>query len=743
MKKTFKIIATLTGVVLALLLAIIVIVPLVFNPNDHKDEITALVKQETGRELQIRDEIELSLFPWIGFSIGAVELSNAQGFDGEAFATIDRAEIKVKLLPLLSRQIEASTVILNGLRLNLIVASDGATNWDLSGKPTPSTDTDSTPAAAPTAAAAPAGAGLAALAIGGLQITDAQVNYVDHSNNTHYAIKQLTLESGPLSMGTPLDVTLSTQFEASQPQLSGQLNLATRILADLNSERYRFDATRLNTTLRGSNLPGGEAMIDFAADIALDLKQQTASLKALQLNSYGIALSGAVNLQQLLSDVTYRGELRIAEFNPRTVMPALQIELPQTADTTALSKVALAFQLDGTASQYNLQKLALTLDQSRIDGEMKVTLSDAPMPALRYALAIDQIDLDRYLPPADTTATSDAGTMTTPAPVTAGSAAAGAAAETVPLQTLRDLDLNGHLKIGKLKVSGVNMSEVDTELKAHDGVIRLHPLTAQLYQGSYKGDIKLDARGKQLKIALNELMQQIQIEPLLKDYMGEDMIRGAGTIEANLTATGDNANTVTRSLNGTARVALVNGAIKDINIVQMVSEAKAKIKGRPVPPKTAEMRDTDFAEMKASFKIKNGIANNSDLTIKSPFLRVGGSGDINLVNESLDYLAKIVISKTEQGQGGAELDELRGLELPLHVTGTFAAPNYKVELGDVLKQQAKQALDKEKTRLKARLEQQKAEEKAAQQQKIEAEKARLKREHEEKAKEKLRNLFER
>jgi len=738
MKKVFKIIAALVSLLLVLLLAAVLIVPLVFNPNDYKGEIEQQVKAATGRELAINDDIELTLFPWIGVSLGEVTLGNAAGFDEARFARIERAEVKLRLMPLLSQQVEASTVILHGLRLNLAIAEDGTTNWDdLAGEP--ASDTPAVTPDAPmadTAAPSSPGIGLAALAIGGLHIEDAELRYDDKASGVRYAVKQLSLKTGPVSLNAPLDVAFSSQFEASEPDMSGQLELKTRVQFDLNNERYNFTATTLDATVRGSDLPQGQAVVNLAADIDVDMQQQTAVLSAFRLSSYGVELSGAVDATQIMGDVAFDGTLLVAEFNPKTVMQTFEIAPPETADATAMSSMQLTTGINGTLQQYNLQDLQIILDQTRIEGDLQLAISDAPMPAVNYALTIDQIDADRYLPPV-VEVSEGAASESTPAPIATPASGAGAAASTLPMETLRELNVNGTFDIGKLKFSELNLSEIKTTVAAKAGVIRLHPISANLYQGQYQGDIKLDARGDVLKLALNEAMKQIHVGPLLQDYMGDDKVRGIGTVLAKLTASGETPEAITKTLNGSASIAFVDGAVKGVNMVQMIREAQARLKGETLPPASEELKETDFAEMKASFNITNGLVKNNDLSIKSPFIRVGGDGQVNLVTETIDYLVKTVITKAEQGQGGAELDALRGLTIPVRVGGTFTEPTFKPELGDLLKAQAKQALDEEKAKLKAELEQLEAEKKAEIQQKIDAEKARA----EDKLKDKLKGLF--
>ncbi|MCK4894600.1 MAG: AsmA family protein, partial [Calditrichia bacterium] len=80
MKKLFKLLGFLISAVFVLLIMLVVALTIFIDPNDYKDEIAVLVKEQTGRTLSIEGDLELSFFPWIGVEIGKVQLANAPGF---------------------------------------------------------------------------------------------------------------------------------------------------------------------------------------------------------------------------------------------------------------------------------------------------------------------------------------------------------------------------------------------------------------------------------------------------------------------------------------------------------------------------------------------------------------------------------------------------------------------------------------------------------------------------------------
>ena len=90
MGKLLRVIVFVLGGLLLLVVAAAIILPLVVDPNDFKDEISQAVESKTGRVLAIEGDIGLSVFPWLGLEIGPTSLSNAPGFSAAPFAGYGR-----------------------------------------------------------------------------------------------------------------------------------------------------------------------------------------------------------------------------------------------------------------------------------------------------------------------------------------------------------------------------------------------------------------------------------------------------------------------------------------------------------------------------------------------------------------------------------------------------------------------------------------------------------------------------
>jgi AsmA protein len=333
--------------------------------------------------------------------------------------------------------------------------------------------------------------------------------------------------------------------------------------------------------------------------------------------------------------------------------------------------------------------LAMKLDDSNI--KAKVSVSDFAALRSTFDVAIDKLDVDKYLPP------KKAGEPAKPAPTAQPE-------QPIDFSPLKKLDTSGSVRIGDLKASNIKMQSVRVDVRAKNGVLVVEPLAANLYQGSLKGRASIDANTN--RIATKQDLTGISIGPLLHDAAGQDLLEGRGNVSLDVTTTGNLVSAMKKTLNGTAKLSLKDGAIKGINLNQSLRNAKSMFTGGKKESEQGANagEKTDFSELEASFDIKNGIAHNGDFLAKSPFLRLTGEGDINLPDSSLNYLAKAAVVASSSGQGGKDLADLKGLTIPVRASGPFTALKYKLEFGSILSDSAKQKLDETKTELKGKLE---------------------------------------
>jgi AsmA protein len=660
-------------VILLLVIAAVIIVPLVFDPNDFKDEIVAQVQEQTGRTLQIEGDLKLSVFPWLALETGAVSLGNAKGFGEKPFAAADAIAVRVKLMPLFDNELEVDTVGIDGLVLNLAKAKDGRTNWDdliaaQESKPQEPAETESDDE------------GLKRLAINGIDISNGRISWDDRQSGERYEIEQLKLNTGSIVPGKPVALEMGLALKSSDPQLNATLDMGGTIEVDEDADTLKIDALKMAVDAQGAALPQGSLRAQLQTALVMKLDGSSLQLNGLKLDSGDLHLSGDLQGSSLTTQPAVSGNLKLAEFNLRDWMSSQGLAVPETADPKVLTRVGADMTLNAKGGATNIDKLALILDDTSVNGKASIKGG-----AIGFTLNVDAIDLDRYLPP-PTEEEAGAG---------AGSGAT-AEEELFPVETLRGLNLNGVLNIKRLTINKLLAEGVKITVKAGGGKLQMQQQVSSFYQGSYQGQTNINVQGKTPVLRIKSALNGIQAGPLLKDMTGDDKLTGKGRFNADLTASGNSTAAVKRSLGGNLDFRFEDGAVKGINLAQTIRELKALFDGKQAV-KSDEPLQTDFSELTGSGVITRGVLSNRDLLAKSPYLRVQGDGTVNLVNEKTKYNLKTVLVNTSKGQGGKELASLEGVTIPVRVSGRYSAPDYRINWGEVL-------MDSQKERLKEKLE---------------------------------------
>jgi len=306
MGKIAKVILISIPSVIGLIVLAVIAIPLFVDLNDYKPEIEAAVKDKTGRELKIAGDIDLSIFPWLGVSTGKITLSNAPGFVPDYFAVIKESDIKIKLMPLLSKEVEVSTITFKGLELNLAKNKKGLSNWDdLAGKNQPKKAEEKVVKVEEKTEAASV---LAALMIGGLSIEDAQIHWDDQQAGQQVIIKDFNLKTGKIALNEAIDIKLSLFVDNKKPALTEALSLTTELVIDESMQLIQLKNTKINSATKGAIVPNGAFDVQLLSQIAIDLKQESLALE---------------NLKIAFDDTTIDGFLRIKQFSK----PALAFNL--------------------------------------------------------------------------------------------------------------------------------------------------------------------------------------------------------------------------------------------------------------------------------------------------------------------------------------------------------------------------------------------------------------------------------
>ncbi|MGD9045208.1 MAG: AsmA family protein [Desulfobacterales bacterium] len=617
--------ASLVVVVIAVLL----VAPAFIDIQDYKPEIEKFISEKTGRPFTVGDDLSLSLFPWIGVSLSEAQLGNSAGFKEKDFVSVKSFEVRVKLLPLLSKDVQLKRFILNEPKITLVKNKSGQVNWALPDDTKEKAPAEKTPKESE-APSVEAGLPIKDLTVGELSIKNGSVIWIDHTTANRKEITALNLTLQDVSLERPVKLSFS---------------------AILDNQPVAVDGT--------------------VGPVGKDFKQATIPLD-LDVNAFKqLVLKLKGSLKNPASNPGIDMAVGIEEFSPRELMAALGQKFPvATSDPKALDRVALKANIKGDASKVSVTNGILNLDESTLN--FSLNASDYSRPNLAFDLNLDRINLDRYLPPKS---------EKKPA------AEKPAGKKPIDYAPLRRLILNGRVRIGQLVANKAKIQDLLLQIKAKNGVFDLDPLKLAMYQGnvSGKGNFNVQTNTPQSRVDLN--LENIQAGPLLKDVLEKEILEGVTNAQFKLAMSGDDAAMIKKTLNGNGQVRFNDGAIIGIDLAGMIRNVKAAF---GLEQRTDQRPRTDFAELNAPFSIKKGLVHTPETRLKSPLVRVIAAGDANLVNETLNFRVEPKVVATIKGQGDEK--QRSGLMVPVLVSGTFSKPKFKPDLAGVAKKQLEEKI---------------------------------------------------
>lgn len=750
-----KAIAWGVGIVIGVPVVLAATAAILVNTIDQQallNKASAVVKEKQQRDLAFTGPVQLKWFPSIGADLNGVTLSEFQSTD--QFLKADKVSISLALLPLLSSEVVVDAVQASGVTVNVVKNADGKFNFDDLSNP------ETTDQVEQEMEDAPAEGGQAVnFSVDSIALENLNVTYADKQTGLEASLNNFAMQSGRIEQGVPTDIALKGNVKANKPQADLNIDLNTRLEFGLGENLYanfenlkfavlgQLDQQQADVNVQASTLNVNPNTLEVKAqsldakakgqlpnvgafDVSLsspslelsdtvargeafnfkaDLKQPTRSINA-TLDLTGLqgnlkqAVSAALNTTVNMVEGERTLNLKLA--SPMSLnMKSQLIELAALTGQLdvkdpALPKKQASMPLAGRLAVNNTEKTAELDLNSKFEStsfDLKAAVKNFAKPAITAVLNADKLDIDALLPPkknANTETAASSGEKSKDTPV--------------DLSPLRNLNLDITANIGELKVSNIQAQQLKTKAVARGGKLTISPLDAKLYGGSTTGVITADANTQ--TVTVNQNMTGVQVQPVIKALLDKDMVEGKGNVGINIRTTGNTVNQMKAALDGKVSVSLQDGAIKGINLAEKFRNAKSLLTtGSNATQKTDTTQKTDFSSLAVSFDIANGVATSNDLNVMAPLFRIGGAGQVNLISNSLDYLAKASVVATSTGQGGKTLDSgLNGVTVPVRLYGPFTGVQWELQFKELAKEAAKAKLqpkiDEKKEELKGKAE---------------------------------------
>ena len=430
--------------------------------------------------------------------------------------------------------------------------------------------------------------------------------------------------------------------------------------------------------------PSELGMNELSGGFVLDAAADTLSVAPLRAEAFGLRASGEVTARNISSAAAWSGTASVAQFSPQELLTRFGLPPQPTSDPQAFTRATVDTAFAVTKDGAELDNLVLALDETTIRGSFSLLGFDAP--AYRFALRVDRVDADRYLPPKARDA--DAGEAT---------------AGDIELPRNNTMNLDGTMEVAALTLAGMQFADVGAHVLIGGGDLKLENARANLYGGTFAGNFEVHAAGSEPGLALDGRASGIMLEPLIAALTGgEPNFSGTGSFDLSLAGKGRTVIENVRTAGGNVNFDMTNGAIKGFNLGRTLCRAYNVTQRAPAPPEQPPL--TAYEGIRGSAVVTAGTAASNDLLARTSFMDINGAGTLELAEQRLDYELDAKLTGPIGIENCETLDAFVGGELPFRIRGTVTEPEITPDFSKLVRQQLREELqDRLQDRIQDRL----------------------------------------
>lgn len=576
---------------------------LLLLPGDRIANIAAdQVKAQTGRDLVFSGDVNITLWPVIGVSTGAVSFSNAGWSDAGPMFTADSLAIGVNTAGLFGGDIQITKIEAHNPTIRLEQRKDGRANWLFSAAAAEdSTGTDS-------GSASESG-------------TKSEQTSAENTQNLH--LEMMNVTNARLiydAEGSDLVDLARVDMSLLWPDPAG--------------------AAKIQATIR----PSGEP-VEVTTTIDNFTSWVTGAAQAVSADISGpggdVSFAGAAGILGELS-----GNFSVNTPNTGAFLNALGIgpfSLPKGLGQSADIRTKITLTRDGKLA---FRDSVLNLDGNAIRGAADIELGDVPEINAQFtagALNLRSLSED---------GSGGGGESNTKSKNGGGGKKASAAQEgwsTAPIDASGLASFNGavslsadSIDLGTLKLGA---SRLLMQVDRSRAVFEIREI--QAYEGVITGEFVANNRSG-LSVGGKFSSTGIEMNGLLSDLAGLTRLSGKANAELNFLGVGNSVDKIMKSLSGTGALNLGKGLISGIDLDRLMRSGDGG------------GGTTVFDSLTATMTIADGNLVNKDLLLLLANFKADGTGRIGLGVQDIDYLFTPVALRANSGSGLAIPVRIRG-----------------------------------------------------------------------------------
>ena len=648
------------GVVILLLIILIVALPFLIDLNKYQDRYRPLMEEALNRKVELKD-IRLTIWPRIGARIGGFIIQDDPAFRAGPFASLSSLDVGVKLLPLLGGKVEVEEITLRDPVITVLKNAQGQLNVSTLGAKPQAPSTPSKPETPGQPAGSPLQA-LALFAVDRVSIDGGKLTYRDESTSkpTEYTVNDLEFLLTSVHLGESPRVHLGATVQPYNlpVRLDGSFGPLVETL-DLKSFSFNLELGKIALSLKGRAMGGNlDATVAALQIDTADLPVTLPLTKPVQVKDLHLTLHAQY---PLLPDVPAVNQVDVNDLGLTLVMGGSAINVKGTA-TKGLANLTAA------SASINSSDLPVAVPLTK-----PIELKDLHLNArAKYPLKAGATPLESAEVP-------DLGmivAMGSSRIEVKGSVLGGLAKVTANSKLVNTADLP--LTLPLKKPVEIKDLQATAEMKGQD--VRLSNLSLELFGGFLRTQGTLGLGTVTPPFSGTVSLQGLQLGPALQ-AVGTDQISVSGTAGAELAVNGRGFThpDLVKALVGTGRMAVKEGKVEGINLLQ---EAAMLLKVAGVSLDSAKA--TAFSTIESEFAVKQGVIAVQRLLMDSHDFQATGGGTIGLDHSlnmklSLD-LSQALSQKIAAGSPIARVALSGGrLSLPLLITGSTQAPSYGLD----------------------------------------------------------------
>ncbi len=308
-----------------------------------------------------------------------------------------------------------------------------------------------------------------------------------------------------------------------------------------------------------------------------------------------------------------------------------------------------------------LKKAHIVFAGAKAEGELTMDLAPVS-PRLSAQLAIDRLDMNCFTPFRDSPGKS------------AGEGVDAWSTAPIDFSGLKTIEGTAVLKVGELLYAGLSARDVNGEVTLSGGMLDARLSDMDLLEGKASGQIVLNSARGAPTVQASFQGRGLDARRLLKDYTGYEVIEGTTEIAVAVASQGRTEAEMVAFLHGTAGFSFTNGSVRGLDVAAILQGLS---KGAIAGWQERTGAQTDFSLLKASFTLSDGVAENNDLQLLGPRVRMSGAGSVDLLRRELDFRIEPRLADGQDfGNGTAALP---GLGVPVSVKGPWTKPTIAPE----------------------------------------------------------------